>query len=52
MRVSTRRMAKLSLALLIPAMFMFTSCSEDMVDPTSAMPPKDQIKLPPGSQKL
>jgi len=47
MRRSVRFVSKLTLALLIPAMFMFSSCSEDLVDPSSAMPPKDKIKLPP-----
>lgn len=47
MRISVRFVSKLTLALLIPAMFMFSSCSEDLVDPTSAMPPKDQVKTPP-----
>jgi len=46
MRISLRGLTKLSLALLIPASIMFSSCSEDVVDP-SAMPPKDQIKTPP-----
>ncbi|MDF9795665.1 hypothetical protein OKW21_000928 [Catalinimonas alkaloidigena] len=46
MRVSFKGLAKLSLALLVPVTFMFSSCSEDAVDP-SAMPPKDQIKTPP-----
>jgi hypothetical protein len=47
MRISFRGLAKLSLALLIPATFMFSSCSEDAVDPTSSMPPKNLIKTPP-----
>lgn len=47
MRKSVRFVSKLTLAFLIPAMFMFSSCSEDLVDPSSAMPPKDQVKVPP-----
>jgi len=47
MRISVRFFSKLSLALLIPVVFMFSSCSEDLVDPSSAMPPKDKVKVPP-----
>ena len=47
MRLSIRLFSKVSLALLIPTMFMFSSCSEDVVDPSSSMPPKNEIKTPP-----
>lgn len=47
MRITFRFLSKATLALMIPAMFMFSSCSEDVVDPTSSMPPKNEIVTPP-----
>ncbi len=47
MRKKSSIFAKIILALMIPCMFSLTSCSEDVVEPSSNMPPKHLIRTPP-----
>lgn len=49
MKTTLKKITKFFFALLIPAAFL-AGCQEDLAEPGSSMPPKSEIKMPPGSK--
>lgn len=50
MKSLLNQIARLSLALLIPASFLM-SCQENLVEPDQASYPKSKMKKPPSTSK-
>lgn len=50
MKTLIKRTVRIAIAASFPLLFL-ASCESDMVNPENAMPPKDQMQLPPGIQK-
>ena len=45
MKTVLRKIARISFAVIIPAVFLL-GCQEDLTEPQSAKPPKDRIVIP------
>nr|WKN34782.1 hypothetical protein K4G66_20620 [Tunicatimonas sp. TK19036] len=50
MRTLLKKTVLMAIAFSFPVMFL-ASCESDMVEPENAMPPKDQMQMPPGLKK-
>lgn len=50
MKTTLKKITKFFFALLIPVAFL-AGCQEDLTEPkVSSMPPKSEVKMPPGSK--
>lgn len=49
MKTTFKKIANLLLILSIPSA-IFSACQEDIADPQGSLPPKSEIKKPPGSK--
>jgi hypothetical protein len=50
MKALLKKTSRLIIAVSIPVLFL-ASCENDLIEPENAMPPKKDIKLPPGAVK-